>query len=158
MGKYDPLGSYLKSRTTEEVLLTFGEIEAIIGCPLPESQKFAAWWSNNPTNNVMTRVWLAAGFETQRVDLAGRKLVFRKANCSFDQGLWSEPAASQPVEVAEASTAPFVEHKPKRSGPHPGWGALAGTITIPEGVDITAPLDEPWGQRWDDQNWLDDLK
>ena len=53
MGKYDPLGAFLKANGTEHVPMTFAEIEKVIGEPLPNSKTYPAWWSNNPSNNVM---------------------------------------------------------------------------------------------------------
>jgi hypothetical protein len=140
MGKYDPLGAYLKSCTADEAPLTFAEIEQIIGHPLPASRKSAAWWSNNPTNNVMTRVWLAAGYQTERVDLAGERLVFRKAKPRLDAGTWPTTSPPETNGVGEPNSAAFVPAEPKRAGPPSGWGALAGTATIAQGADITAPL------------------
>ena len=61
MGKYEPLGQFLRDQRTSEVPLTFREIEKITGVKLPpKAQHHRAWWSNNPNNNVMTKVWLAA--------------------------------------------------------------------------------------------------
>jgi len=55
------------------VPVTFEEIERITGTALPpKSQHSRAWWSNNPSNNVMTKIWLDAGFETAQVDISGR--------------------------------------------------------------------------------------
>ena len=60
--------------------MTFGEIERVIGAPLPPAAlKHRALWSNNPSNWVMTKAWLAAGYETEKVDMEDCKLVFRKA-------------------------------------------------------------------------------
>ena len=79
MSKYDPLGAFLASRSAGETPMTFAEVEGVIGAPLPAAAgKHAAWWSNNPRNNVMTQIWLDAGYRTERVDLGGRKVVFRK--------------------------------------------------------------------------------
>src|SRR6201991_4816061 len=79
MGKYEPLGQFLRNQRTAEVSMTFREIEKVTGVKLPpKAQHHRAWWSNNPDNNVMTRVWLDAGFESAQVDMAGRKLVFRR--------------------------------------------------------------------------------
>ena len=65
MGKYESLGTFLREQRAQEVLLTFNEIEKITGVKLPpKAQHHRAWWSNNPSNNVMTKVWLEAGFET----------------------------------------------------------------------------------------------
>ena len=119
MGKYDPLKSFLATRQTQEVPMSFHEIEKLIHAPLPPvAYKHRAWWSNNPSNSVMTRAWLDAGYKTERVDMGSRKLVFRRAAENARVG------ASNIVERVQA--------------------ALAGTVHIPEGVDITAPTGEVW--------------
>ena len=77
--KYDPLGDYLASRQTAEVPMSFAEIEKVIGAALPpKAVDHPAWWSNNTSNNTMTKVWLDAGFRTERVNISARKLVFRR--------------------------------------------------------------------------------
>lgn len=125
MGKYERLGEFLKSQRTKEVPLTFAEIERIIGSKLPPSSpQYPAWWSNNPTNNVMTKVWLAAGFRTEQVDTKARKLVFRR------------------VEPSSAERA-------KKLGRHPLFGALKGLAHIPPGVDLTEPADPNWGKVYE---------
>src|SRR2546421_10041955 len=79
MGKYEPLGQFLRKQRSPEVPLTFREIEKITGAKLPpKAQHHRAWWSNNPSNNVMTKVWLEAGYESAQVDVAARRLVFRR--------------------------------------------------------------------------------
>src|SRR5882757_1221584 len=79
MSKYDRLGDYLRTQRTKLVPMTFAEIERVIGAKLPpNSPQYPAWWSNNPSNNVMTKVWLSAGFRTEQVDVKSRKIVFRR--------------------------------------------------------------------------------
>ena len=79
MSKYSALGDYLKGQPRDAVPMTFGEIEKIVGAKLPASaHKHRPWWSNNPDNSVMTKVWLDAGFQSEQVDIATRKLVFRR--------------------------------------------------------------------------------
>lgn len=98
MSKYEALGDFLKRQPGERVSVSFAEIERIIGAKLPPSaRKHRAWWSNNPTNSVMTTVWLAAGFESEQVDVAGRRLVFRRA-------LHPGEAGGGLAEPADAST------------------------------------------------------
>src|SRR6185312_7334390 len=81
--KYDGLGAHLRTQTGTEVPMTFAEIERVTGTKLPpKAQHSRAWWSNNPSNNVMTKVWLAAGFETAQVDIPGRRLMFRRTRRS----------------------------------------------------------------------------
>ena len=100
MGKYQPLGHFLRNQPTQEVPLTFREIEKITGVKLPpKAQHQRAWWSNNPDNNVMTKVWLAAGFESAQVDMEGRKLVFRRVATASD----ATPGFAEPVQKPYAT-------------------------------------------------------
>jgi hypothetical protein len=135
MSKYDPLQTFLRDRSSDEVPMTFEEIERILGFKLPEkSQQIRAWWSNNASNNVMTKAWLAAGYRTARVDLAGRRLVFERTECS------------QPLP--EDATR-------RRTGRkrHPLFGALAGLAKTAPGVDLTEPADRTWGEQvWGEQS------
>ena len=79
MSKYEALGDFLRQQDGERVPLSFADVERITGVKLPPSaDKHQPWWSNNPSNNTMTRVWLDAGFESEHVDLPGRRLVFRR--------------------------------------------------------------------------------
>ena len=79
MSKYSALGEYLKRQRRDVVPMTFSEIERITGIKLPASaHKHRPWWSNNPDNSVLTKVWLDAGFESEQVDMEARKLVFRR--------------------------------------------------------------------------------
>ena len=101
MGKYEPLGRFLKSRGADEAPMRFDEIEAVIGFPLPPAAgRHPAWWSNNASNNVMTKVWLEAGFRTERVDLGGRKVVVRRALASAPG--WTSPSGASNAGVIEA--------------------------------------------------------
>lgn len=131
MGKYDPLGDYLRARRGQEVPVTFAEIERITGVKLPpKAQHHRAWWSNNPSNNVMTKVWLEAGYETSQVDVSARKLLFRPRGKST--------AAPVPAEPSSADA---------RSARHPLFGALKGFMRIARGTDLTKPADPDWGKR-----------
>jgi hypothetical protein len=65
MSKYDRLGGYLRRRRGTEVLLTFDEIERIIGALLPRAAAAPAWWTNTPPGGrgfVQCHAWLGAGF------------------------------------------------------------------------------------------------
>lgn len=135
MSKYEPLRTYLKERGTESVSMTFGEIERVVGFRLPESQKYPAWWSNNPTNNVMTNEWLAAGYKTEQVDIERRRLVFRRTT---------------PLPP-KSTTVKSETGKPRRRHAFYGW--MKGMITIAPGTDLTQPADPEWGEiAWGDQN------
>ena len=131
MGKYEPLGQFLKRQRTDEVSMTFAEIERLLGAKLPpKAQHHRAWWSNNPTNNVMTKVWLAAGFRTEQVDLDARKLVFRRVGA---------PGSTATTSAAVPQTSPPSER-------HPLYGALKDLLRVAPGVDLTGPADPEWGE------------
>ena len=137
MTKYEPLGEYLKKQGKERVPMTFAEIERVTGARLPPSAtKHRPWWSNNPRNSVMTKVWLDAGYASEQVDMAARKLVFRRmADAQAKSGASSKaPAGGSPVGKKKF---------------HPLYGALKGLITIMPGTDLTAPADPDWGQVYD---------
>jgi hypothetical protein len=132
VSKYDQLGTFLRSQKTQEIPMTFAEIERVVGASLPRSSRYPAWWSNNPSNNVMAKIWLDAGFKTEQVDTAARKLVFRRAGrilrSQIPEGM-SEPAR------------PFVR------GRHPLFGALKGILRVLGKTDLTKPADPDWGGK-----------
>jgi hypothetical protein len=147
MSKYEPLKSYLENRRFNEVPMTFAEIEKVLGFKLPEkSQQHRAWWSNNASNSVMTKAWLAAGYRTERVDMAGRRLVFRRAK---DVPNPSPPGGAHGSRSAEPASSGSGESSIMGAGRkrHPLFGAFADVIKIPPGVDLTEPADPTWGEQ-----------
>ena len=144
MSKYDQLGRYLQDQPFQEVPMTFAEIERVIGFKLPpKAQRHRAWWSNNPSNNVMTKVWLEAGFESEKVDMAARKLVFKRVRPS---------AATPPSGMSDAGRG--YKSPAPRSGPrhHPMFGAMKGWLTIEPGYDLTHPAMPEWADLIDEQH------
>lgn len=134
MSKYAALQHFLKNTPASQVPMTFAEIEKVIGAPLPaSSRKHRAWWSNNPTNNVMTYAWLEAGFESADVDIASERLIFRRRLTNK-----TPPSATRveaPATLGEGG-APICRH--------PAYGALKGMVIVPEDVDLTASWDSEW--------------
>ena len=154
---YEVLGRYLAAQKKTLLPMTFSEVARIVGRKLPNSAKYPAWWSNDPSNNPMTRVWLKAGFKTEQVDTTMQRLVFRRVHQekSDDPRPGGEPSISGFGDVARSYKA----GEPKSSDPpprcrHPLYGALKGYIRIMPGVDLTEPADPEWGNRV----WGDDTK
>lgn len=116
MSRYQALTRHLSARKEGRVPMTFAEIEAILGAPLPGSARaHRPWWANSGHGHVQARGWLDAGYQSEQVDLAAERLVFARLNA---------------VEIP--ATPP--------RGDHPLFGCMAGTITIPPGLDLTEPL------------------
>ena len=130
MGKYDPLKTFLLGQAVDAVPMTFAEIEQVLQAPLPQSKRYPAWWSNNASNNVMTEVWLQAGFMTEQVDIGAERLVFRR-----------KPIAATATGVAEAA--------PAFPAAQVGWlerlrSKMVGTVRVQAGWDLTNPTGEVW--------------
>jgi hypothetical protein len=133
MGKYEPLGQFLKKQKRNQIKMSFAEIEKVIGTKLPKSKTSRAFWSNNPDNNVMTKEWIEAGFETQDVDVKHSELVFSKKTAT-------------PMKSSEDKWKGII-------------GCMKGMITFAPGFDPTAsPFSEgEWAEiererdaRWDE--------
>jgi hypothetical protein len=119
MGKYEALPQFLARMDQAFRRMGFGEIEKILGFKLPKSAyEHEAWWSNNATGHSHARAWLKFGWRTEAVDLAARKVTFRR----------------------ETESPPLAAPTPKRDH----FGCMAGTLTILPGTDLTAPSDDRW--------------
>jgi hypothetical protein len=127
MGKYEPLTKFLQKQTGSEVRMSFAQIERVVGFKLPPvAQHHRAWWSNSASNNVMTKAWLNAGFRSEQVDMAAGRVVFRR----------------------EAQVALVPRTGSER---HPIFGCMKGTVTIEDGVDLTAPAAPDWADLIDEK-------
>lgn len=147
MSRYEPLRRHLAGSTLAHLPMTFPEIERILGRPLPESsRKYRAWWSNNPTNNVMTRAWLDAGYETAEVDMDAGRLVFRRKCGDPSPGGSAMPKVpASGMDAKLPSLAPNTgPSQPRR---HPLFGILKGKFTLAPGTDLTEPADPAWGKE-----------
>jgi hypothetical protein len=68
MGKYYPLERHLSKLSTKSTMMTFNQVERVLGDVLPEAaSKYRQWWANDRTH-VHARAWLSAGWEVQAVD------------------------------------------------------------------------------------------
>lgn len=130
MGKYEPLGQFLRKQKRNRIPMTFTEIERIIGAKLPASKKSRAFWSNNSDNNVMTKEWMAAGFETENVDTKVGELLFvREGKAAEPKSNWDQI-----------------------------YGCMKGVVKYAPGFDATAPaytameweeIEREWSANWD---------
>ncbi|HEX3431130.1 MAG TPA: hypothetical protein VHT03_09600 [Rhizomicrobium sp.] len=93
----------------------------------------------------MTKVWLEAGFRTERVDMAGKKLVFRRIrDSSFREN--SMPAYS--ASAGSSGDNFSVEKEPRR---HPLFGRLKGTFIIDPSWNLTQPAMPEWADLIDEK-------
>ncbi len=84
MSKYAHLADYLRNQTSNEVRLSFADIERVLGSALPPcARKHPAWWANSRTNDTHTHahLWLKAGWEKDQINLDENWVVFRRFEC-----------------------------------------------------------------------------
>ena len=70
MNVYDPLRDYLKAQKLPEFVLTFEQIEEIIGAALPRAANRASWWDTSRSPDIQMpqrEACLAAGFKAMRM-------------------------------------------------------------------------------------------
>lgn len=84
MAKYDPLRFFLENTTPDvpEIILSFRQIEQILGDGLPDSaRQYRPWWGNEirPGTHSQAQAWLAAHWEVDTVDLRQKWVRFRRA-------------------------------------------------------------------------------
>ncbi len=110
MGKYEPLTHYLENQPEEIWDAQFSEVERVLGFPLPPSaHEYPAWWANQEPGRSQTRGWRDAGWETSLVDLAAKKVRFRRRARS--------PGSSEQASRASAdSLAPLWEKARRLTG------------------------------------------
>lgn len=82
MKKYERLHSYFAGRSESHVVLSFDELEKILGDTLPPSaHQYPAWWGNSTTAaHPYSRAWTENGYYTTQVrsTLSSQKIEFHK--------------------------------------------------------------------------------
>ncbi len=78
-GKYRALYKYLQDRFANRVVLTFGEIEDLMGTALPDAARSdAAWWSVATTaTSEQSDAWTLAE-RAATVNMLGQRVLFER--------------------------------------------------------------------------------
>lgn len=78
---YRPLHAYLNGRYADTVVLTFGEIEDLLGFALPDAARLRVeWWTDDTTDggeSPQSHAWTGAG-RTAKPNLFARTVVFER--------------------------------------------------------------------------------
>ena len=79
--KYDPLRDYLKKQKQADFVLSFEEIEEILGFALPRSAQRAEWWDDDTPEHprLQRQAIREAGYDSRRLSEGG-KIRFRKTS------------------------------------------------------------------------------
>ena len=83
MSKYDRLRDYLNQNGQACITMTFAQIEAVLQDTLPPTAyRRVQWWANSGHNerdrHVQAKAWYCAGYDVQELNLADRKVTFRR--------------------------------------------------------------------------------
>jgi len=132
MAMYEPLEQHLRHNGASHIPMSFSEVESVLGRKLPASAyRHRPWWANEERGHSHAKAWLRAGYQTEHVDMAARKLVFVR------RGGVSKARSESRTELANAD----------KSDRHPLIGFLKGTFTIEPGWDLTKPTLDEGGLR-----------
>jgi hypothetical protein len=107
--KYDPLKTHLASISAPMVVMTYEEIETLLGHTLPKTAygtSWRQWWANTETHS-QALAWLRAGWRVTRPDLANKRVEFRRTEkLSLLAG--ETPAGSSSVSPETAAHSAIV--------------------------------------------------
>lgn len=82
-GEYEPLYKYLRDRYADRVVLTFNEIEDLLGFSLPKAARIQeAWWAATDAtarHSAQSDSWMRAS-RSATVNLPAQRVVFERHN------------------------------------------------------------------------------
>jgi hypothetical protein len=108
MSKYCALRDHLSKQSFGELVMTFSEIERLVG-PLPPSAEEPQWWGNTrrQVGRPQREAWRQAGFDAFLIRGANKVRFVRVA-----AGERTVSASRMPQTVSEKSAAPLIHAKP----------------------------------------------
>jgi hypothetical protein len=117
VGKYDPLRDYLAGQNRdEEMEMTFGEVEELVG-RLPNSARVhRPWWANG--SKVEAQAWRAAGWHVQEVNIRSEQVTFARGTVGQSPSVRRTEAARQFTHAEVVPERPAVRPSlPQRDQP-----------------------------------------
>jgi hypothetical protein len=99
--KYDGLRTALAGTFGDEAVMRFGEIEALLGFPLPRSARtYREWWANTGGTHVQATAWLQAGWRATQVDLDQERVVFVRGDSAASRAAPVRPSGVEDADPA----------------------------------------------------------
>lgn len=99
--RYEPLRAFLSSVSEPVLIMTYDEIEKLLGRKLPNTaygDSWRQWWANTETHS-QALAWLRAGWRVTRPDLENKRVEFRRqagkaasGDCSSGETISTAPA------------------------------------------------------------------
>ena len=121
MGKYHPLEAYLSKQSADSCVLTFSEIEEIIGDSLPSSARKREQWWGNDRSHTQACSWIQAGWriESPRLALVGERVHFvqsARSGSSSEEPLDDSGTSQVIVRNLAARVVAELKRKAARNG------------------------------------------
>jgi len=148
--KYHPLFEHLLFSGQGQIMMTFAEVETIIGAPLPPSaRQREEWWSNSPSGHSQARAWMRANYRASDIDLAKERVSFKLEG--WPEGYVASKFSRGLAEVRQTGFAvagqPAFEGSSDsgsgKTGDHPLFGIWIGKAKLLPDYDYTRPAFEP---------------
>jgi hypothetical protein len=102
--RYDPLKAHLEVVPGPVVVMTYDEIEKLLGRKLPNTaygDSWRQWWANTETHS-QALAWLRAGWRVTRPDLANKRVEFRR---QADKASPLNGSSREPISMAASAGA-----------------------------------------------------
>jgi hypothetical protein len=77
--RYIRLAAWLADQPAdvEQLSVSLGDIESLLGAELPFNSRFPSWWRND-TRRMHSRAWLTAGWQVHTMDPEGETVTFTR--------------------------------------------------------------------------------
>lgn len=114
MGRYAPLQSFLAAKSDPAIVMTYGEIETLLGRRLPNTAYGPAkrqWWANTETHS-QALAWLRAGRKA-KLDVVNDRVTFVRDDGSTPP---PAPAPSLPLPGLEPGTERMLQDVAEERG------------------------------------------
>jgi hypothetical protein len=128
---YQPLSDFLAASRAAEVSLHLGDVERVLGQPLPASAyRHQAWWANTATHG-HARAWMGVGWRTARLNLPKRVVTFIRNRSASPHAPATTPAAgSEAIMVEKESLSPVAITLLERHAAEAGTDLAAAAASL----------------------------
>lgn len=91
-GRYAALTSFLERQASRSrsVTISFNDLEALIGVPLPKTATEHQIWWENELSSAQALAWLSAGFQVSDVEFSSRQVTFRYTAYALMQVIFAD--------------------------------------------------------------------
>lgn len=126
MSRYDALTECLRSSEDDVVVLTFGQLDDLVGGLPPSARKHAPWWGNAKKATGQSRYWMQADRQA-RPDMTNGTVAFR----------WTG---------ADGHAAPRVRRQPAAAPENPVIRTTRPAALMPSGDHVRTTIAYEWQQ------------